>query len=483
MKKRILSLVLTLILCFSLAGTALAAETGFDATVTVDRDTTGQVSVTVSTSNNDILSSLDIAPTLSIPCDYENAQVTLDSSIITCKIENGYVIFPVTAGGTYTITQLFSVTFDAGRGISVDSQAVAYGSTATEPTVPSRYDYTFGGWYTDEEYKTAYDFTTPVTADITLYAKWIYSPVYVPDSGSSTSSTTVTNPDGSVTKTTTDSATGTVTETTTYPDGASVAVKTENDGTVTTTEKSAYGVQIVTVVNADGEVTAAVSLPSAVDSAVVTIPAADATAGTVAVIVHADGTEEIVQTCVVTEDGIVLTVEDNVQLKIVDNSMTFADVNGEWYQTAVDFVSARGIITGNTATTFAPTTSTTRAMIWTMLARLDGVDTSVGETWWSVGQQWAIANNISDGSMSDQSITREQLVTMLYRYVGSPETAGKVNSFTDAVNISDWALGSMQWAVETGILQGANNALNPLGTASRAEVAQILMNFCNYLVV
>lgn len=74
-------------------------------------------------------------------------------------------------------------------------------------------------------------------------------------------------------------------------------------------------------------------------------------------------------------------------------------------------------------------------------------------------------------------LTREQIALMLYNYMGKPEAKGDLTAFTDAAKVSAWAKDAMAWAVGEGVLKGSDNALNPTGTATRAETAQILMNF------
>lgn len=121
----------------------------------------------------------------------------------------------------------------------------------------------------------------------------------------------------------------------------------------------------------------------------------------------------------------------------------------------------------------------TRAMVVTVLARLAGVDTDTGDTWYDAGAQWAKEQGISDGKNLKATVTREQLATMLYRYTGSPATTGTVDDFADAAQISDWAQQALCWAVDEGVMGGkGNNRLDPAGTATRAEVAQMLMNYC-----
>ena len=127
---------------------------------------------------------------------------------------------------------------------------------------------------------------------------------------------------------------------------------------------------------------------------------------------------------------------------------------------------------------FSPNGLTTRGMIMTILARNAGVDTGGGAVWYEKGMNWAKANGVSDGTNPTATITREQLAAMLYRYAGSPSTNGSLDSFADADSVSAYAVSAMQWAVENGIVNGANGKLNPQNNATRAEVAAILMRFC-----
>ena len=161
-------------------------------------------------------------------------------------------------------------------------------------------------------------------------------------------------------------------------------------------------------------------------------------------------------------------------------SVTFDDVTSNaWYKTAVDYVVGKGLMTGTAEKIFSPEAPMTRAMLMTVLARYAGEDTSGGTTWYEKGMAWAKANGISDGSNPTGNITREQLVTMLYRYAGSPATSGDLTRFADANAISAYARQAMQWAVEKGILTGTTpTTLTPQGQATRAQVATILMRFC-----
>ena len=160
-------------------------------------------------------------------------------------------------------------------------------------------------------------------------------------------------------------------------------------------------------------------------------------------------------------------------------SKSFSDVKtGDWYVDAVKYVSDKGLMSGTGSDKFAPSATTTRAMLMTVLARYAGEDTTGGATWYEKSMAWAKAKGVSDGTNPNANITREQLVTMLYRYAGSPKADGKLDSFSDAASVSTYAASAMQWAVANGIVNGSNGKLNPQNNATRAEVAAILMRFC-----
>ena len=157
----------------------------------------------------------------------------------------------------------------------------------------------------------------------------------------------------------------------------------------------------------------------------------------------------------------------------------FNDVaSSAWYADAVKYVTDKGLMNGTGDNQFSPNASTTRGMLMTVLARYAGEDTTGGVTWYEKGMNWAKANGVSDGTHPTVNITREQLVTMLYRYAGSPKANGSLNSFSDAASVNSYAVNAMQWAVANGIVNGSNGKLNPQNNATRAQVAAILMRFC-----
>ena len=158
----------------------------------------------------------------------------------------------------------------------------------------------------------------------------------------------------------------------------------------------------------------------------------------------------------------------------------FADVSeNDWFYDDVAYVVQNGLMTGIGNGQFNPSGTTTRGMIMTILARLAGVDTSGGNPWYQPGMEWAMGAGVSDGTGPEANITREQFVTMLWRYAGEPAATGSLSAYPDAGNVSGWASNAMIWAVQNGIINGSNGKLNPLGNALRSEAAAMLTRYCN----
>ena len=159
----------------------------------------------------------------------------------------------------------------------------------------------------------------------------------------------------------------------------------------------------------------------------------------------------------------------------------FRDVaTSDWYFDAVQYVLEKGLMNGTSDWTFAPNDATTRGMIVTILARVEGVNTN-GNPWYAAGQKWAMDNGISDGTNMPGVITREQLATILYRYAKQKgydvSKSAALTGFSDADKVSGYAFDAMQWAVAEELLKGSNGKLDPQGSATRAQVATILMRF------
>ena len=298
---------------------------------------------------------------------------------------------------------------------------------------------------------------------------------------------TATKPDGSVTKGESKPDGSSVTENK-AADGSTGTVKTDKNGQTTAettlsnkaiedAKKSGEAVKAPVEVEATRNSSTApvvkVELPQNSGETKVEIPVSNVKPGTVAVLVHPDGTEEILKDSIPTEDGIRLIVDGNATVKIVDNSKDFADTRNHWAKDAIDFVSARGLVNGMSATVYAPNNSTTRAQLWTILARQNDADLSGGSTWFENAQNWAKTKGVSDGANPNAAINRAQMVTMLWRAVGQP-AAGGAASFTD-VSADSYYAQAVAWAIENGITAGVGNGhFDPTGTCTRAQIAAFL---------
>lgn len=178
--------------------------------------------------------------------------------------------------------------------------------------------------------------------------------------------------------------------------------------------------------------------------------------------------------------------------------LPFTDVGtGDWFLENVRYVYEKGLMNGTGETTFSPQSTTNRAMIVTILHRLEGTpapgaqapftDVPAGQ-YYAEAVAWAAANSIVNGTSETtyaplNNITREQMAAILYRYAQykNYDVSGSadLSAFTDAASISDYAVSALQWAVDAGLINGKGNGiLDPKGSATRAEVSAILSRFC-----
>ncbi|MFR1072378.1 MAG: S-layer homology domain-containing protein [Flavonifractor plautii] len=343
-----------------------------------------------------------------------------------------------TTGGTK-----YTVTLDYADGETANSlYTVTEGTKLTLPT-PSRSGYTFEGWY-DGSSRVSSPYK--VMKDVTLTAEWDYN-------GSSSSS-------GSIRYTVSVEDT----------DNGSVEVsptRASKGSTVTVTVKPDEGYELdeLTVTDKNGD---SVKLTDKGDGKYTfKMPASKVTVEAVFTAAKVEG-------------------------------LPFTDVtSGDWFYDAVAYVYDKGMMEGTTDTTFAPTMNLTRSMIAQVLYNLEerpeapgaaGFPDVAAGAWYADAVNWAAARGIVKGYDTgafgpEDSVTREQLAAILYRYAqakGYDTTQGgmAVREFSDSASISDWAQEAMAWAVNAQVLSGkGNGVLDPQGTATRAEVAQMLMNF------
>ena len=317
-------------------------------------------------------------------------------------------------GGTLdpdgTVVYTVTVTFDSQGGSDVASRNVDVNTPVAEPDAPTRSGYSFRGWYTAASGGEEWDFSAPVTGDMTLYARWSMN--NIPD----TYDIELIVGEGGEARTSLGNASA----------GTSI--------TVTAAPDAGYELAYITV---DGE---------RIDGTTFKMPAHDVT----------------------------------VRVYFTNGSSTlpFTDVaDGAWFYDYVAYVYANGLMDGTSGTAFEPNANMTRAMVWAILARVDG-ETVTGANWVETAREWAMASGVSDGTDADGYVTREQLATMLWRYAGEPASSYSLSAFTDADNVSDYAATAMAWAVEHGIISGVTDTtLVPQGAATRAQCAAMLMRF------
>ena len=343
----------------------------------------------------------------------------------------------------------YTVTLDYADGDTKDSvYTVTEGTELTLPT-PSRSGYTFEGWY-DGSSRVSSPYK--VTKDVILTAEWDYN-------GSSSSS-------GSTRYTVSVEDT----------DNGSVKVsptRASKGSTVTVTVKPDEGYELdeLTVTDKNGD---SVKLTDKGDGKYTfKMPASK-----------------------VTVEAVFTAVEPEPE------GLPFTDVtSGDWFYDAVAYVYDKGMMEGTTDTTFAPAMNLTRSMIAQVLYNLEerpeapgaaGFPDVAAGAWYADAVNWAAARGIVKGYDTgafgpEDSVTREQLAAILYRYAqakGYDTTQGgmAVREFSDSASISDWAQEAMAWAVNAQVLSGkGNGVLDPQGTATRAEVAQMLMNFVEHV--
>ena len=460
---------------------------------------------------------------------YRNGGYDKYGDFCATSAKNYTIWYKVRGDSNHTMSKVNSITVTikpAPLTVTAKDRSAYVGSAV--PTLPTELventDYTVTGLFKEDKLTKTPKLSYVATPDMSKVGEFVvniseadagsnYTITYVPgkltittrpSSGGSgntgTKTDTVKNPDGSTTKTET-KADGSKTETTTASSSGgstgTTVTKTDAKGN-TTTEASAKlsdrdvkeaqeKGKAVTVpvkeIEAAKDANAAakikIDVPNNADKTTVEIPVENVTSGTVAVIVHEDGTEELVKDSKPTEHGVQLELSGTTTVKIIDNSKTFDDTKDHWSRDEVNFVAARELFNGVGGNQFGVSQPMTRGMVNTVLARLAGVDTtpSQGQAWYEVGTDWAKKNGISDGTNPTAPVTREQLATLLYRYAGSPSVSGTLHA-ADAASVSDYAKDALLWANQNGIVNGVgSNTIAPKDNAQRAQVAAMLARY------
>ena len=399
-----------------------------------------------------------------------------------------------------SLTANYTVTFDTNGGSAVESQTVAYGGQAAAPAAPAKPGYTFAGWERDGK---AYDFTAPVTANMTLTARWTanqYTITFDTDGGSAIEPITQ---DYGTAITAPEAPTKTGYTFAGWNPVLPAAMPAEN---LTITAQWSPDIYAITY-NLDGGTASGNPDFYTVESGAITLNAPE-------------------KACYVFTgwSGTDLTGEDNLTVTIPagstgDRSYTahwdfdpaiiaaalnptpnadFLDVSRvDWFYYDVRYVCENGLMNGTSRNRFSPYGTATRGMLVTILYRMENEPRCFGSAafsdvkpgaYYEKAVVWASQNNIvsgyTDGTFRpDAPVTREQLASILYRYTlyrGQDVSAGETTSLTgygDAQAVSSYALPAMRWACGTGILQGANGKLSPNGLATRAQLAAMLHRY------
>ena len=283
----------------------------------------------------------------------------------------------------------------------------------------------------------------------------------------------------------------------TIPNG-SLAELGGASGTVTVKATAEAGNSITVSVEKNGQAVTSLSEPMKVTTKV-DASGASSSAGMVAVKVNADGTETVLPKSTLSGDEMTVLLDGSATVKFVDNSKDFDDVSGHWADNsgAIDFVSSHGLFQGVSTTSFGPETKMSRAMMVTVLHRLESTpdasgvsfDDVPGDAYYADAASWAadlgIAKGTDKGFEGGNNISREMMVTMLYRYAQKlAPNAGRMGSYAGmggAGQVSSWASDAMNWAVGSGIIQGDGSGLRPGDFTSRAEMATVIQRFVNLI--
>lgn len=312
-----------------------------------------------------------------------------------------------------------------------------------------------------------------------------------------TSTTTEKNKDGSE-KVTEEKADGTTVTTEKDTDGTKTVTTEKADGSTTTEEVRKDGTEVKTETTTDGETTSEVKADGKSE---VTIPVPDTEKVQMVVVTDENGNNTYITEIETNDNGVAVTTDGNATVSVMSgNKKEFVDVHhvDHWSEKSVDFVHILGLMNGTSENHFSPDVDLTRAMLVTVLYRAEGepeitndksfVDVENG-SYYEKAVAWAKANGIVNGTSAttfepNVSITREQIAAIMHRYAdfkGHDVSVGEntnILSYDDVHHVSEYAIGAMQYAVGSGLIKGkTESTLNPLDNATRAEAAAILERF------
>ena len=388
----------------------------------------------------------------------EYSLITSGNKEVSADIDQSLInLRPIVPSPPETYTIIFN-----GNGGTASQTSMETGTDGTLDTLPTASrdgNYRFDGWFTEPTGGVQITTSTVFTKETTVYAHWVYIDRPTDDdhlSGSDSSSdpsyridVDVITRGGNVSVRPTSASVGT-----------RVAITVDSD--------SGYELDRIVVLNEGGT--------------------------ELALTQRNENTYTFIM-----PDGRVSIDAHFVRVEMPSTSNVFYDVaQGAWYYDAVQYVTQRGLMTGVSDRQFAPNAILSRAQAVQILYALAGgptvsasndfVDVNRGD-WYADAVSWATANGVVSGMGKEMfgpnaPLTREQLALILYHYAQvagyAPHQGGMaIQEFSDSASISGWALEAVQWAVNAGLISGTGDGmLDPDGAATRAQVAQIFMNFC-----
>ena len=370
---------------------------------------------------------------------------TVEEALENAKPGDQITALGQTGGEPAEPVTVFSVAFKSDLGTVPQSYNVTGGTSIKLPTLPNQGYNHFQGWKSSVDGKT-YDAAeeVPITANTTFTAVWSYIPPANPN--------------------------------------YKITIGAMENGTVTANPTAAKAGATVTLTPVPDE-----------GYALSTLTVTDRFGDAVRVTENSDGTYTFPM-----PNGQVTVTATFVQVEEPAPTEPFVDVNeGDWFYDAVVYAYQNELMDGVGGNRFAPNSETTRAQLVTILYRLEGEPAVSGDLpftdveagiWYTDAILWAAQNNIVNGVSDTEfapgdDLTRQQLVTILYRYAEAKgydvSASADLSGYPDAGQVQDYAQPAMAWAVAENIIQGMEDGtLKPAGNASRAQIATILMRFC-----
>ena len=209
-----------------------------------------------------------------------------------------------------------------------------------------------------------------------------------------------------------------------------------------------------------------------------------AKAGDIVIRTDEQGKRHVVPLALVSDGKAVYVAAGTGRYSLERGSTSFADTESHWARSSIAFSAARELTRGMSENLFDPERPATRAMVFTLLARLEGAELPDSQgAWYDSAVTWAMGKGLTDGDLPVEDVKRQELATLLWRWAGKPEASGELTGFTDLWAVAPYAREPLAWAVEAGVLTGRTDAsLDPTGPATRAETAVMLERFITYLV-